>query len=201
MPKIRDALASEQTDAENAAAAAAAGRSLTGLSGRHSELKEPLFGERVTQRPGMKEIDPAAPMPGEGAGPSGIPPGFRMPQAKERVPFGEHEQQLAYPERPGYRNYWFNDTPGRIQRALKAGYAHVIDPNTGAPMSIITDRTLNGGRASYLMETPRQYYNADMAAAASRLDRRLRDIREGKAGPGASDGRYIPQQGISITGR
>lgn len=208
---LRDILASEEADAINAANAAAHGRSLTGLSGRHTEARfasrddvfgepraEPLVGERVQPQ----RIDPVFGA-GNGGAAADDDPIFRRQGAPmhERVPFGSQEQTLAYTPRPGYRPYWFSDIPGRIARAKRAGYAHVPDPDTGEVMSRITDRADGRGRASYLMEIPIQWYQEDMARQAGELERRLHDIRQGKAGPGAEDHRYIPQQGITITGR
>lgn len=198
MARLNDLLHSEQSDAERAAAMAAAGRSMTGLSGRlferdHAAPEGPIYGERVTrQLPGMTEPQPFG----------GLQPvGRHINSGRERVPFGDNEQQLAYPKRPGYRRYWFVEVPGRIQRAREAGYEHVRNPQTGEPVSLVTDRVDTGGRRSYLMEIPIELYAQDMALAAARLDARLREIKEGRFGPGAQDSRYIPQQGISVIGR
>ena len=206
---IRDILAQETDDNRRAAEAAAQGRSLTGLSGRHTDIEsrfatgdtlfggkaaEPIAAERV-ERPKVQ----SAPI-----GDRDDDPMLRERRAAptvERQPFGAQEQVLAYPPRAEYRRYWFNDIPGRIQRALKAGYAHVRDPETGENIARITDRTEGRGRSSYLMEIPVEWYQQDMARQAAELDRRLHDIKTGKAGPGSDDNRYIPQQGISITGR
>lgn len=213
---LRDVLAGEDTDHRAAADAAAHGRSITGFSGRHTEIDE-----RVARREGLfgdpmgKPAPQAKPAPDpEPPGPTldvfaplfGIPadaPGRlqRLEETRERVPFGDAEQQLAYAVRPGYRRYWFNDRPGRILRARQAGYEHVKDPETGEPVSRTTDVVEGRGRQSYLMEQPIHWYQADMAKNAQRLEAKLNDIRRGRAGPGAEDNRYIPQQGIRIEGR
>src|SRR5580698_7649224 len=46
-------------------------------------------------------------------------------QLGDRVPFGDQEQSLAWPEIPGFRLYWFNDVRDRVARAIRAGYVHV----------------------------------------------------------------------------
>jgi hypothetical protein len=139
---LRDVLAGEDTDARNAADAAAHGRSITGFSGRHTEA-DPRFAERDAVFGGAPEpiaaprVEPIRPIQiGAGAPISDIlatDPMFRRRQSSEvtieRQPFGVLEQELAYPPRPGFRRYWFNDRPGRIRRALRAGYAHVVDPD------------------------------------------------------------------------
>jgi len=192
---LRDMLSSETSDAFAAADNALRGRSTTGFSGIHTEIERPVAGKLV-ERPGIQRVGPDGPA-------TDLPPlPRRAPiEPDDRVPFGAEELQLAWPARPGYRNYWFNDTPGRIVRAKKAGYSHVVDPATGEPASLVTDRTDTRGRRSYLMEIPIEWYYSDMARQADVLERRLNDIRNGRAGPGAQDNRYIPSQGISITGR
>lgn len=210
---LRDILAGEESDALRASQAAVHGRSLTGLSGHRVETTfaardelfggttdrqaEPLLGERV-QPIAAAEI-------GSGSERGRVPddPLFRRTGApmRERVPFGNQEQTLAFIARPGYRPYWFSDVPGRISRAKRAGYSHVMDPDTSEPLSRITDRADGRGRASYLMEIPIQWYQEDMARQAAALGLRLDDIRKGQAGPGAGDNRYVPAQGIHITGR
>lgn len=193
---IRDALNQEGADAARAAQAAAAGVSLTGLSNKHRErtADEPIFGERVDAA-ALHGLPPDVE----------APPGLARPQLREaitqrtRVPFGNAHQRLYWAPRAGYRRYWFNDTAGRIGLARRAGYEHVIDPETAAPAVRIvgTDR---GGHdmKGYLMEIPIQWYWEDMQVAQDQRDRDLEQIRTGQAGPGAADNRYVPKQGIRI---
>lgn len=210
---LRDVLAGENADHRAAADAAARGRSITGFSGRHTEMDE---GERFTRRESLfgGEKPAAAPPPPEPPGPptdvyapllrdipADAPGRLHLAEKAERKPFGDAEQQLAYPNRPGYRRYWFNDRPGRIIRARRAGYEHVRDPDTGENVARTTDVVDGRGRQSYLMEQPIEWYQQDMAKNARRLEATLNDIRRGRAGPGAEDNRYIPQQGIRIEGR
>jgi hypothetical protein len=210
---LRDVLSGEDTDARKAAEAAQHGRSITGFSGRHTEA-DPRFADRDAVFGGPAEpirgakVDPIevqrVPLGGPIADVIAFDPMFRRRAPSdqvtiERQPFGMMEQELAYPKRPGFRRYWFNDKPGRIRRALRAGYAHVLDPDTHEHVSRITDRVDGRGQSSYLMEIPIEWYLQDMARQAAVLERRLGDIRSGKADPEHSEQRYVPQQGISIT--
>lgn len=182
---LRDALNQEGADAAHAANAAAAGVSLTGLSNKHRErtAEEPIFGERV-------DVGTLHGLPPDVE----APPGLAKPQlrqamaARERVPFGNAHQRLYWASRPGYRRYWFNDTAGRIGLAKRAGYEHVIDPDTGAPAVRVvgTDR---GGKDmnGYLMEIPIQWYWDDMQVAQDQRDRDLNQIKSGLYGPGGDD--------------
>jgi hypothetical protein len=203
--KLRDMLRAENDDATRAASFAAHGRSMTGLSGRHTETDRlfgsagagaPIVGERVAPMSVLRMGTPVAEMV---AG----DPLFRDRRIEpaNRQPFGAQEQTLAVAVREGYRRYWFSDVPGRVARAKRAGYEHVIDPDTGEPWSRVTDKDGTRGRSSFLMEIPITWYQDDMGRQAKQLADRLDDIRFGRAGPGASDHRYIPQQGIQIQGR
>ena len=43
----------------------------------------------------------------------------------KRVPMTAPTRKLEVPDIPGYKMYWFRGEPGRLQRALKAGYEFV----------------------------------------------------------------------------
>ena len=206
---LRDLLAGEDNDNRAAAEAAASGRSITGLSGRHTEIDrrfasgdevfggqtQPVAGECVA-RPQVQRVAP------DGLDALiGDDPIFRQqrPEQIERKPFGDREQTLAYPARPGYRRYWFNDRAGRINRAKQAGYAHVIDPDTSEPLQRNTDVIDGRGRSSYLMEIPMEWYQQDMAKNASTLAKRLNDIKSGRAGQDVTVEKSYSD--IKITGR
>ena len=45
--------------------------------------------------------------------------------AFQRVPMTSPTRKLEVPDLPGFKMYWFRSEPGRIQRALKAGYEFV----------------------------------------------------------------------------
>lgn len=116
-----------------------------------------------------------------------------------RKPFGAHEQRLAAPNRPGYFRYWFNDEPGRIERAIEAGYDHVKDAD-GRPINRVVGKTGAGsGLIAYLMECPEEFYNEDMAAAQQERDATMAAIRRGDHK--SPDNAYVPQQGIRIDRR
>lgn len=112
-----------------------------------------------------------------------------------RVPFGSFTQRLAYPERPGYHRHWFNDSPGRIMRALMAGYKHVQD-HDGKNVERPVGTAIGGGALrGFLMEIPDDWWVKDMALTQKNVDRIDRDIRRGEVeGKVGKDGRYIPRQ-------
>lgn len=109
---------------------------------------------------------------------------------RNRKPFGSQEQQLAWPPIPGFRLYWFNDTPGRVARAKEAGYEHVLDPASGEPVKRNVGRGegSQAGLTAYLMKIPIEWYQEDTAAAQAALETRLRDIREGR---GQGENQYV----------
>lgn len=119
-----------------------------------------------------------------------------------RQPFGEPHLKLQAPARPGYRRYWFNDEPGRIDRALKAGYSLV--KVGGRNTRSVVGRAKNGGaQVAYLMEIPQAWFEQDMAAQQARVDEIDAAIKGGTinkdGGTATKDGdnRYIPKEGIS----
>lgn len=217
---IRDFLAEEESDARRAAATANRTRADQATSQYDAEPRfvesDHIFGARSEIPLAPSTPTHAQPIMGERAAPLRVSrigngldsligpndPIFRRPEQRpvERQPFGALEQILAYPPRPGFRNYWANDIPGRIERFKRAGYSHVIDPVTGEAVSRITDKAEGRGRASYLMEIPIGWYQEDMERQAAALAAKLADIRSGRAGPGNDDSRYVPKQGIQITG-
>ncbi|HUY05014.1 MAG TPA: hypothetical protein VMV33_17180 [Rhodocyclaceae bacterium] len=111
-------------------------------------------------------------------------------QSTERQPFGMQEQQMLVAPIPGFRQYWFNDTPGRIARAVKAGYSHVIDPETDEPKRMLAGRheSRPEGMQAYLMKIPQEWYDEDHGAAADALAARLDDIRTGR---GQGENQYV----------
>lgn len=85
-----------------------------------------------------------------------------------RQPFGSQTQKLAYPKREGYHHHWFNDTPGRVDQALQAGYVHVKD-KTGKNVSrVVGTQDGGGGLTAFLMEIPQEWYDEDMAREEER---------------------------------
>ncbi len=199
---LKDLLAEEAADVQRAAHSAAQGVSMTGFSGRHTSTDQ-IFGEAAAPLVGAR----LGPMTMHQIAPDGIAASpaqvtrERRPMPANRQPFGAHEQQLAWRHEPGFRLYWFSDIPGRLVRAKRAGYEHVLD-DSGAPVSRVTDRADGRGRSSYLMKIPIEWYQEDMRVHAENLASKLNDIRRGRGVPGAEvDNHYIPKEGIKITGR
>lgn len=119
-----------------------------------------------------------------------------------RKPFGTQVQRGSYPRREGYHRRWFNDdSKGRLERALEAGYKFVLDPKTKEKVKQPAGVAEAGGiMLRYLMEIPQEWYDADQAAKQQEVDEREAAYKLGADTHGAvgKDGRYIPTQGISI---
>lgn len=110
---------------------------------------------------------------------------------RDRQPFGGMAQKLFWPKRPGYHRHWFNDEPGRVDRAKSAGYEHVLD-DTKKPVSRVVGKFPNGsGKMAYLMEIPQSWFNEDMMLNQQIVDRTCEDIYRGTVGRNISDGGYI----------
>lgn len=117
-----------------------------------------------------------------------------------RRPFGTQEQKLAYAQREGFHRHWFNDTPGRVDDAVAAGYTHVKDAR-GQNVSRLVGRTEGGdGLNAFLMEIPDEWFQQDKAAKQARVDEVDQAIRKGEInGKVGEEGRYVPRDGIKIT--
>ena len=57
----------------------------------------------------------------------------RIRALREGQPFGAFDQKMTLKPIEGYKLHWFNDKPGRIETALRAGWTHIIDPRDGKP--------------------------------------------------------------------
>lgn len=112
-----------------------------------------------------------------------------------RLPFGSAVQRLDYPPRVGFHRYWFNDSPGRLQRALAAGYKHVLDADGKiVHRPVGTNGPQGGVLTGYLMEIPESWWKKDLALAQKKVDQMDADIRRGNVeGEVGKDGRYVPQ--------
>lgn len=124
-----------------------------------------------TARPGRAQSMIA----GESAAPLAEAPATRRVRTGIAQPFGSQKQKMAYPEREGYKRYWFNDEPGRIEQALSGGYTHV--QKDGQNVTLTVDKTT--GMKAYLMEIPQEWWEEDMRAAQEVVDRREADLRRG----------------------
>ena len=120
---------------------------------------------------------------------------------EKRRPFGSQVQKLAYDARVGYHRHWFNDNPGRIKQALEAGYTHVEDKEGKKVARVVGVNPAGGALMGYLMETPQEWYEEDMARQAALDTEREQAIKNGTvAGAPGKDGVYIPEsRGIKIT--
>ena len=111
----------------------------------------------------------------------------------KRIPLGQHVAKLSYPVRPGYVRRWVSEIPGRIERALGAGWSHVKDPNTKKPVGQVVDQSLGEkGRRGYLMEIPEALYDEDQKVKQDSLDEVDKLIDSGKYNERADDKRYNP---------
>jgi hypothetical protein len=137
----------------------------------------------IPRRPGR----PPNPRPAEAA-----PPNLA---ARSRVPFGTPQMKLSSDPRPGFHRRYFNDVPGRIERALNAGYSHVKDSNGNNVTTTVGVAKEGGGLMAYLMEIPKELFDGDQAAKMQAIDEFDESIRRGVDASGRApgqDGRYVP---------
>ena len=99
----------------------------------------------------------------------------------ERVPFGTPEQKWSTPSDDGYHYRVFNDNwrkePGRVQRAMRAGYQIYDNEQSGTNVGTNDDGTEIKG---VLMRIPEKFYKEDQAKKARELDKIDEQIHRGK---------------------
>ena len=138
--------------------------------------------------PSSAETAPAA---AATASPEQAPADERGPG--QRVPFGAQRQKLEAPARRGYVRRWFNDEPGRIQKARDAGYAHVLNERQEPTSYTVGVAKMGGGQTAYLMEIPEEFYAQDQAAKMAAVDEIDAQIKRGAVnGEPGTDGKYVP---------
>lgn len=120
-----------------------------------------------------------------------------------RIPMSLPHMMLQVPEIPGYVMHWFADRPGRISRALAAGYEYV-DPaevrinNFGLAADLASESgntdmgtrvSVHGGVSEqggaerlYLMKVKQEWYDKDMQVREEAADRQVAALRQGLTG-------------------
>lgn len=112
---------------------------------------------------------------------------------KKRIPLGQHVAQLGYPPRPGFHRRWVSELPGRVDRALAAGWSHVKDPRSKQPVRLVVDKSLGErGRNGFLMEIPQALYDEDQEVKSRSLDEVDEHIYKGTFNQEDNDKRYNP---------
>ena len=123
----------------------------------------------------------------------------QAPRRKERIPFGVPTKHFNAPQNDGYVYRVFNDNwrkePGRIQRALDAGYEYVKDDQSGTVVGTNEDGSAING---VLMRIPKEFYEEDQKLKQKEIDKVDAEINRGKFQEKPGDKRYIPSSGINI---
>ena len=147
-------------------------------------------GTHIPRRPAIAQEADAAAQSAESAA-DAIAPN----PARKRVPFGTPQLKLDYEQRPGFHRRYFNDVPGRIQRAQNAGYSHVKNHEGNNVTATVGVAKEGGGLMAYLMEIPKELFDEDQAVkmqAIKEFDAAIRrGVDAGGHAPG-QDGRYVP---------
>lgn len=117
----------------------------------------------------------------------------RIRALREGQPFGAFDQKMTLKPIEGYKLHWFNDKPGRIETALRAGWTHIIDPRDGKPRMLIVD---SGGLKAYAMKIPEQFWAEDQARQQQRAEAALAAVKKkptgqtGAGGPSKDQGAF-----------
>lgn len=119
-----------------------------------------------------------------------------------RVPMSLPHMMLSVPEIEGYVMHWFADRPGRIPRAVSAGYEFVNQEEVvlnnfgfaedlsksgtsdmGSRVSVHGGVAENGGSERlYLMKIKKEWYDKDMGLREEASDRTVQALKQGTVG-------------------
>ncbi len=117
---------------------------------------------------------------------------------KERVPFSTHQRKFTCPDDKDFNYRVFNDKwakePGRIKRALEAGY-EIVEGHERYPVGTNEDGTPITG---ILMKIPKEFFEEDQAIKQKEVDKVDEQILKGSLEQKPGDHRYSPD-GIRIT--
>ena len=127
---------------------------------------------------------------------------------QERVPLGTPQPKLTLPPRLGYVRRWVNDTPGRIQHALRGGYEHILDEiqegeeaRASYRKEIVGSHQDGSPMLAYAMEIPEKFYRQDQKEKQKPLDEFDKALKAGNIrGADLKDSKafYVPNEGISV---
>ena len=98
-------------------------------------------------------------------------PTAEAPARPTRRPFGTMQLKLAHEIRKGFHGHWFNDIPGRVARALEAGYEHVQDKEGKNVSRVVGTAEGGGALTAFLMQIPEEWYQEDMKQEQSQIGR------------------------------
>lgn len=98
----------------------------------------------------------------------------RIRALRDANPFGTFDNKLAYPPIEGYKQHWFNDKPGRIEAAMRAGWAYVNGPD-GKPKAMVVD---GGGLKAFLLKIPEQFWAEDQARQQAKAQAALDAVKK-----------------------
>ena len=141
----------------------------------------------------QEQTPPSGVMPNPTAGAVAGDPAPRGHTGRRTRAFGSDQYRLSVPKREGFFRYVFNDTPGRCDKALEAGYAFVNDKD-GKPMTFRVGVAPTGGALlGYVMEIPIKWHADDMAAQVRRENETEQAMRNGAKQGGNTDdaNRYV----------
>lgn len=179
--------------------------------------------ESIFQSPELK--------PSQAGDPSVINPSVSAEQRREaaidtrtRVPMSVPQARLSSPELPGFHLHWMNDEPGRLEQAIKAGYAFVekeeavlisadlagtgvgSGTDLGSRVSNVVGRDANGHvLRAYLMKIRQDWFDADQQGIQQRVNDSESAIRSGRqrveGENNAADmaARYVKQHKVSTS--
>ena len=103
---------------------------------------------------------------------------------RERTPLGVQALKMQADIPDDLVGYWFNDDPGRIDGALKAGYVFYNDEGetedrASARSMVVGTNDQGEPKRAYLMTIPKEWYEENQRAKAKPIDDFEAEINRG----------------------
>ena len=125
-----------------------------------------------------------------------------------------NQEVVKQMDEAGWHLHIFNDTPGRIEEALQAGYEFVTPEEIGSAVTSVVSRNTalddkvkylvgaseeGNGMYAYLMKTRKEYYLEDQEQIQKRNDYIDNQIRSGKATASGDSSEGFYNAGIKLS--
>lgn len=102
----------------------------------------------------------------------------RVRSQRSKNPFGSMVQKLALPDIPGYKQHWFNDSPGRLDEAEQGGWTNVQSKEKKPVRRVVGSDRSGGPLYAYAMKIPTRFWEEDMARRHKLAQERMDDIKK-----------------------
>jgi len=123
----------------------------------------------------------------------------------KRTPIGTRNK-LTAEARPGFKRRFVNDSPGRIQQFLDAGYTivndgtEIGDKNVGTATRVGSNsqKPVGGGTTAVLMEIKDDWYREDQATKQRNIAKKEKSLLNDQEGNSIENNKNVYGDGVKL---